>query len=215
MSDYSPFASLTMKLGKTVLASLIIEEIRKMGRASLTFFYCKYGDNQKNSFLYVLRSTLAQLIQQNEHLLSYMYEKCSSSNEVTLESLGLLKELTTLAIKSTPYTYVLIDGLDECETGEAKKIIIWFNSILGSGTFRLMYVSQRDNFEKLFDRAYTLSLDPLHCGEHQKDIEAYASHWSSKIGQKFELPPVLEEQIVTKVTERSKGESYFDYSMNS
>ena len=193
-------------LGKTVLASLMIEEIRKIDKASLAFFYCKHGDNQKNSFLSVLRSTLAQLVHQDEHLLSHVYERCSSSNEVTLESLGLLKELMSLAIQSSPYTYVLIDGLDECETGEAKKIVTWFNSMLGSGTLRLLYVSQRDNCERLFGRACTLSLDPIHSREHQKDIESYASHWSSNIGKKFELSSQLVSRIAKDVAERSKGQ---------
>ncbi len=117
---------------------------------TLAFFYCKHNDNQKNSFVAILRGLLSQLAQQNEDLLAYIYERCASSNEVTLESPNQLKDLVELSLKSCENVYIVIDGLDECEEAEEKKTAIWSRSVVAAGKndvakrLHLLFVSQRD-----------------------------------------------------------------------
>lgn len=195
--------------GKTVIASLIIEEVKRLDSVSLGFFYCKHSDNQKNSFISILRGLLAQPVHQNEDLLSYVYEKCSSSSELTLESSGLLKDLMEMSLKSSASTYIIIDGLDECERGESEIFIAWFTSMIGiitkdnPGAFRLLCISQRDDILiKLLAKAPVLPLDAV---EHQKEIESYALHWTLKIRQKFDISALMEKQIATRVAVRAGG----------
>lgn len=117
---------------------------------TLGFFYCKHNDNQKNSFVAILRGLLIQLALQNEDLLAYIYERCASSNEFTLESPNQLKELVELSLNSCENVYIVVDGLDECEEAEEKKTAIWFRGMVAaaannaSKTLHLLFVSQRD-----------------------------------------------------------------------
>jgi hypothetical protein len=188
---------------------LIIEEVAKLQGISRGYFYCRHNDPEKNSFAGILRGLLAQLVQQDDDLLGYVYEKCSSISEAKLESSGVLKELMEISLGSSKITFIILDGLDECKKGEAEKAVLWFTSMLrewptaDSGSIHLLCVSQRDGaLDKLLSNASTLSLEN---DEHQKDIESYARHWSSKIRQKFDITIDLENEIATRVARSAAG----------
>jgi hypothetical protein len=205
-------ALVSRSLGKTILASLIIEEIAKLRGVSRGYFYCRHNDPEKSTFSGVLRGLLAQLVQQDDDLLAYVYERCSSISEATMESTGVLKELVGISLKSSNFTFVVLDGLDECGNGEAEKIVSWFTSMLrerptaDSGTFRLLCISQRDGtLDKMLCRAPTISMEN---DEHKKDIESYARNWSSKIQQKFDITIDQGNDIATRVARQAKGKQF-------
>ena len=196
--------------GKTMIASLIIEEMKSIDSVDLAFFYCRYNDNHKSSFTNVLRSVLVQLIQQNEDLLSYVYDACCSSSEVTLDSPSRLKNLVETSLRSCSDCCIIVDGVDECEQTEAKKIIEWFLGFIenipqhDTATIRLLFVSQRDKVtESLLAKAPVIPLDSK---QHQEDIQAYARHWSEKLQRKFGISDGLASQISTAVADQAKGE---------
>lgn len=207
---------LTLVPGKTVIASLIIEEMKNVNSVYVGFFYCKYSDNQKKTFTGVLRSILVQLVQQNEELLSYVYDACCSTSELTLDSQKLLKQLVETSLRSCPDTCIIIDGIDECEEMEEKKTIAWFLAMCETvmkdirGTIRLLFVSQRDRVtENLLAQAAVISLDSDY---HQKDIQKYARQCSLKIQRKFEIPESSASEIGTIVAARAKGEHNSKYT---
>lgn len=176
---------------------------------TLAFFYCKNSDNQKNSFTAILRGVLVQLVRQNEDLLSFVYERCASSNEVTLDSPALLKELVETSLRSCSNVYLVLDGLDECEVGEDKKTITWFIALVAiinkenSRSIRLLIMSQRTGIlERLLAKASILSLEPQ---DHQDDIAIYSQHWAAQIQEKFEIPAASAAEIVAKVAEQAEG----------
>ena len=206
---------LTLVPGKTVIASLIIEEMKNIDSVYVGFFYCKYSDNQKKTFTDILRSILVQLVQRNEELLSYVYDACCSTSELTMNSQILLKRLVETSLRSCPNTCIIIDGIDECEEMEEKKTVAWFlatceNVTKDNGeTIRLLFVSQRDKVtESLLAQAAVISLDSKY---HQEDIQKYARHWSLKIQRKFEIPGNSASKIGTVVAARAKGEQNADY----
>ena len=201
---------LTLVPGKTVITSLIIEEMKNIDTVYVGFFYCKYSDDQKKTFTDVLRSILVQLVQQNEELLPYVYDACCSTSEFMMDSQKLLKELVETSLRSYPNTCIVIDGIDECEETEEKKTIVWFLATCekvrkdNGETIRLLFVSQRDKVtENLLAQA---SVIPLDSKDHQKDIQKYARHWSLKIQRKFEVPESSASQIGTDVAAQAKGE---------
>lgn len=191
-----------------MIASLIIEEMRNIDSVDVGFFYCKYNDNQKSSFVHVLRGILVQLVQQNEELLSYIYDQCCSSTDTTVDS--LLKRLMETSLRSSANTCIIIDGIDECEEAEEKKTIAWFLAISenvtedNSGTIRLLFISQRNKItETLLTKASVIALDSKY---HQEDIQTYAGHWSVQIQQKFGIPEASARQIGTDVAAQAQGE---------
>ena len=212
---YIPLTNLDQ--GKTMIASLIIEEMRSIDSVDLAFFYCKYNDNQKNSFTNVLRGILVQLVQQNEDLLSYVYDACCSSSEVTLDSPSRLKNLVETSLRSCSDCCIIVDGVDECEETEEKKIIEWFLGMIDNisqhdaVTIRLLFVSQRDKVtENLLSKAAVIALDSRH---HQEDIQAYAGHWSKKLQRKFGISEGSASQISTAVADQAKGKRVAVHTM--
>lgn len=202
---------LTIVLGKTVIASLIIEQIRTIDSVNVGYFYCKYNDVQKNSFTGVLRSILVQLVHQNEELLSYVYAACCSSTEVTVDSPSLLKQLVETSLRSCANMCIIVDGIDECEEAEEKKIVAWFLAMFekatedNAGAIRLLFISQRDKVtENLLTQALMIPLDSK---DHQEDIQTYARHWSRQIQRKFEIPDGSASQIGANVAAQAQGET--------
>ena len=193
-----------------MIASMIIEEMKAIDLVDVAFFYCKYSDNQKNSFTSILRGILVQLVQQNEELLSYVYEACCSSSEVTMDSPTQLKQLVATSLGYCNNAYIIIDGIDECEETEESKIIAWFLANLkektrdNEATMRLLFVSQRDKVtENLLAQASVITLNSQY---HQEDIQLYACHWSMKIKQKFGISQGSAYQIATAVATQAQGQ---------
>lgn len=145
----------------------------------------------------------------NQHedlLLSYLYDQCISSGQVSLVSSQLCIELLETSLKTLPKTLIILDGIDECEITERKAIISFFTTIIGGdstvGKLRGLFVSQDENdIRKLLKKA---SLVRLTDG-HKSDIDTYTTHWSIRIREKFDLPSATQEYIWSAVSEGSEG----------
>jgi hypothetical protein len=189
-----------------VLISRMIAETGPL--KPLIFFYCKYEDRNQNSLRAVLKAFLAQLIQINPDIISHIHGEVSASSELTLETLEFLKKLVGYALEGSDPVWIVIDGLDECEKKEKKKILSWLMDILEAeecpGRIRLLVVSQDDgDIRKFLAKRPTMSLN--NASQHQEAIRAYASRKSNKIKAKLELPTSIERNIIELVTDRSKG----------
>ena len=150
-----------------------------------------------------------QLIKQNEDLLAYVHEKCASSNESSLDSQLRLKELVEVALQSCENTYVVVDGLDECDEAEEKKTAIWFRGVLstceksGAKKPHVLIVSQRDGIlDTVLGKVSKLYLNPQ---DHQKDIEMFADHWTVNIQHKFQLSDAMTVDILKTVICQADG----------
>lgn len=212
---------MTSKLsGKTVLASLIIEELQKLRSIrpiTLGFFYCKHKDTQRNSFNAVARGILAQLLSQNEDLLPYLFETASTSGEMVLGSPVLIKELLETALKSSENVYIVLDGLDECDAHEKKAIISWFQSMSTPlpdtelDSIRCLFISQDDGeIGKLLSKTPAIRIKPE---DIRQDIQTYATMWSNRIQKKFDLSDDKRETISSTVTERANGKVTIIYGL--
>ncbi|KAK0115665.1 hypothetical protein ONS96_014111 [Cadophora gregata f. sp. sojae] len=194
--------------GKTILASVIIEECQISSSKAVIYFYCNYQDVERKTFIGVARALLVQLLRLNEDLLPYFYEKCIGSGQVNLVSSELTRELlkTALQTGSTP-TSIIIDGLDECDPVERKSILSFFTPIIDvegpAGKLRALFVSQDENdIRRLLRSASILKLSD---GHNRSDIEGYTKHWCTEIQRKFGLPDETIRYIKTAVQESSDG----------
>ncbi|KAH0537608.1 hypothetical protein FGG08_005600 [Glutinoglossum americanum] len=195
--------------GKTVLASLLIDECRKIPTICVAFFYCKYEDPQRNSFVAIARSILLQLLHHKKTLLSYIYEKAFTGGGSSLESLELAQELLKVALMAFDRVYLVIDGLDECRKTEKMLISTWFQSMVNSVSaddplnLRCLFIGQVDNdTSHLLNAIPTLQITSAHNSE---DIANYCKVWAGKIREKFELSSVDTESLVTTVSARADG----------
>ncbi|KAI1311218.1 hypothetical protein F5Y03DRAFT_324179 [Xylaria venustula] len=136
--------------GKTILASIVVDHLQLLSGAAVVYFYCKHGDEARGSFIAVARAILTQLLLQRPHLTSYFFEKASSSGQVLLDSTTTAKEMIQTALSTCDKTYIIIDGVDECERNHRDEIVGVFRMAIQDlpadsvGSVRCLFVSQDD-----------------------------------------------------------------------
>ncbi|RKL34624.1 hypothetical protein BFJ72_g9356 [Fusarium proliferatum] len=116
--------------GKTVLASVIIDHLKQRDTEPVGFFYCKHGDPKKRTLLSFLKSTLSQLVAQQDQLVPYYYDEAIKSGEITLQSVKHCKTLLLHMLQNIPKAYLIVDGLDECDDNERKAILSFLQETL-------------------------------------------------------------------------------------
>jgi hypothetical protein len=112
--------------GKSTLTSFIIEELETLGSGHVLKFYCKSQDKDRNSFAAIARSLIGQAVAQDKAILPYVFEQSATSGERQLKSIAKTKDILEICLKSLNDVYIVIDGLDECESVEKRNIANWF-----------------------------------------------------------------------------------------
>lgn len=201
---------LTETLGKTILASIVIDEARRIAGATVAFFYCKHGEETRNSFLSVARSILAQVLDQNPHLLPYFHERASISSDVLLTSTEVAKEMIQTALSSCEKTYVIIDGLDECGRGDRREITSWFQTVVEAlpvtemDSIRCLFVGQDDEVDlDGFRNLPTIKITD----ENRDDLKDFATVWHQRIENKFGTLQSKNYNISNIISARAQGKS--------
>ncbi|EXJ62014.1 hypothetical protein A1O7_02446 [Cladophialophora yegresii CBS 114405] len=210
--------------GKTVLASLMVEECRKQIRSKVLYFYCVEKDSTKNTYISVAKSLISQAIgESSEVLLPHCYDrlkkhaaKISQSNtdaatllEFVLQRATQQEEILDQQSISTRY-YVVIDGLDECESDEWQRIVESMRQLIQSlekthyyGRLRVLLVSQHTNqIESALKGVASLSIIP---GDNADDIKGYAEQRVNAIQQKFNLKDEERAGIVAETCDGAHG----------
>ena len=106
-------------------SSTIIENIasmRKIGLASLAFFYCDFREDEKRDLRGLLSSVLVQLCHQSDsycQILSafYLEHANGSKHPSDHELMRCLKDI--LGSPGQAPVYLIVDGLDECSNTSA------------------------------------------------------------------------------------------------
>jgi hypothetical protein len=203
----SLFLPLTKAQGKTVLASIVIEEIRSMPSFSLAFFFCKHKDPSRDNSMALLSGLLVQLLSQHLGLLPYVYDRFTSSGEVVLKSFSILKDLFGIVLRNSARPFIIIDGIDECEQEERKLFLKYLNTlsveIEGNEPPRILYISRDEgDIRKILSKVSrrTISLQ-----DSEQDIKVYTISRASEIQEKFEISNTLRENIITAVCGRARG----------
>jgi hypothetical protein len=136
---------------------------------------------------------LAQLLDKNPHLLSFFHERASISNEATLGSATIAKEMIETALKSCEKTYLVIDGVDECvlpargyddrnEIASSFQEIIKNLPVTEEVSIRCLFVSQDDDtFQGYFGHLPTIRI----ADENQGDLKSFSFVWQQRIEEKF------------------------------
>lgn len=193
------------------MTSFIVEQVRLLSPTpTLLFFYCKNRDNSRNDFVSVARSFLSELLRCHADVLSpFFYDKFSKSSEAVLNKMQDIEELLGVAMLNCAKVYIIIDGIDECERNERKRITSWFRDIVENlepphlDRIRCLFVSQDDGVaRKDFDGITTLKIKPT---DVENDIEQYSLHEAGQIQSMFQLSDAMRANIDSKMRESAKG----------
>ncbi|KAH9212710.1 hypothetical protein DL95DRAFT_508617 [Leptodontidium sp. 2 PMI_412] len=192
--------------GKTILSSVVVAESLRINDVTTIYFYCSYQDAQRKTFLAVAKSLLAQLLNKHrEQLLPYLHDKLINSGQVTLVSSELIIECLQVCLKTTTKTYIVIDGLDECDAHDRNEILSFFLSSIDKvdtpGQLRAFIVSQDLNDIRKALRTTTTVKLTEEC--NKGDIKSYSIHWIQKIRARFAIPDDMAEYIQTTVLDRA------------
>ncbi len=193
-------------LGKTILASVIVDEVRRIPNSTFAFFYCKHEDDKRSSFMAVARSILAQILSQNHQLLPYFDEKaCVGAG---LSSPEIADEMLSTALNSCGLTYIIIDGLDECREAERNKISTRFLRIIEAlppenmDSVRCLFVSQDDGpARKALGHLPTIKITT----ENKEDLKEFAAVWHERLEVKFGLLRSNDSHIGNIISARAQG----------
>ncbi|KIW70328.1 hypothetical protein, variant [Phialophora macrospora] len=209
--------------GKTVLASLMIEECQQKTDSKVLYFYCVEKDETKNTYISVAKSLIWQALSEStEALLPYCYDQLKknavqmshSKNYIAtlLESIlqRAAQQEDILDQQSIPTRiYVVIDGLDECELEEWQRLVESMRQLTQSwnrthyGRLRVMLISQHTNqIESALKGAASFSITP---GDNADDIRGYAEQKVKAIQQKFDLGNEERTGIVRETCSQADG----------
>ncbi|KAL8303462.1 hypothetical protein RB597_005051 [Gaeumannomyces tritici] len=198
--------------GKSVLASFVIDKARELQGITVAFFYCSEGDPTRREFIPIARSMLAQLVAQDETLILHCESKMSSQNgkvpQNVLSDPKLAKDLLETALKSRK-TYVVLDGIDECDREQRKDICHWFRETVDKlpatahDDIRCLFVSQDDGIaRKDLSLISTLSLT---AEKSEREIKEFSTHHQSQLELQFPSLGNYGLDLARIVTARSCG----------
>ena len=129
-----------------------------------------------------------------------------------LSSEALAKELVGVFLQNFGDVHIIVDGLDECEKAERKKIISWLRSVNGlsqrtnSCHMRCVFVSQRDEVStKALHDLPTVEIKP---GDIRDDILVFVKSLGMQIKEKFQISEDAMESMIESVTKKAEGESF-------
>ncbi|KAJ5373531.1 hypothetical protein N7517_005537 [Penicillium concentricum] len=196
--------------GKTVLASLAIEETRKLTpKPTVLFFYCKHGDPERNNFLALARSLLAQILEQDQNLLLYFYQQCCNSKDAVLTSPEKVTTLLTFALKNCKSAYIIIDGLDECERDQRKDIAQWFRTLVETlpiaepWRLRCLFTSQNDSLSrKDFDEIASLT---IRTDDIKNDLQGFCRREADQLRASLYISEDMADSIAARVAQQAGG----------
>ncbi|KAI0100545.1 hypothetical protein GGR51DRAFT_532387 [Nemania sp. FL0031] len=173
--------------GKTILASIVVDHLQSMRDAVVAYFYCKHGDDSRNSFISVSRAILSQILRKRPGLLSYFFEKASTSGHVLLDS-TTAREMLQTVLSSCERTYIIIDGVDECARIERDEIAKTFREFIENlpadvaGSVRCLFVSQDDdNARRNFRDLPAIKI----AGENADDLRDFAEKRHVELETRF------------------------------
>jgi len=195
--------------GKTVLASYIIEQVCKVPEFDVGWVYCKFGNNDKSTFLAVLRGVISQLVKANGQLYPHVLAAKNSTGDLKLISHKVGKDLLAACLQVLAKTCIIIDGLDECDKDARGDIISLFTRLVKErndaipGSLRILFVSTDEaDIRKLLSKAVCLTLRGT---DYFSEMQDYARIWAKRIQDLHTLTDQETEEIVSEVLKRADG----------
>lgn len=199
------------ELGKTILASNLIEVCRRQPNATVVYFYCKHGDSSRDNFMGLARSIISQFTKFNPLLVPYILEVQSNAGTNLLRSPKIAKEILNTSIESFHNLVLVVDGLDECIKSQKDEIVSWIRSEVivaednGSQNLRSCFLSQHDNDTGRLLRG--LPSFKITNDHNRTEILRFCQRRATRIGEDFGLSPHGVRDLVASVAENADGEA--------
>ena len=201
-----------------VPSSSIIEDIdsmRKLGLASLAFFYCDFREDQKKELRGLLSSLLVQLCHQSDSysdVLSKLYlEHSNGSRQPSNNALvKCLQEI--LKLREQAPVYLIIDAVDECpftsSVSSRDKVLKLVEELVDSQVpnFRICVTSRPETDIKAILDPLTFQSISLHDEIGQmEDIENYIKSFVNSDRSMRRWKTADRQLVIEVLTHRANG----------
>lgn len=198
--------------GKTVLASTIIDELQATSpKSQVIYYYCDYSDKRTLQIDRIVGTLLKQFFLDGlvpEEIEAHIPHNCVEGRQI----LGAreLIDLMRFVVKSSSTTFVILDGLDECEKEIRQQMIDMFCHLSKPKDVVLKtLILCRDEDQLLSLRALQgiprIRITPLAL---ESDIKSFVTGSVRARVQSGELRmrnPGLENEIVTELVSKAHG----------
>ncbi|KAL4951759.1 hypothetical protein BDW69DRAFT_186071 [Aspergillus filifer] len=202
--------------GKTMLIIGIIkelvQEIQARSLELIAYFLCQATDPKLNNATSILRSLIYMLIRQQPYLISYLQERYDTNlklfeNGNIFYSLSVVFE-NMLHNSTHAVTYLLVDALDECETGlsDLLKLIARTKSVSVTQVKWIVSSRNRDDIEQEIefgDKETKLSLE-LNANYITEAVAAYIDYKVSWL-KALQRDEILLEWVKEQLRQKSDG----------
>jgi hypothetical protein len=197
--------------GKTMLLIGIINELTELtaNTGLLSFFFCQGTDSQLNNATALLRGLIYLLLIKQKILISHLRTEYKRAGKALFEDTNAFYALSEVfrSILQDPMlttTYLIIDALDECETGlpELLKLI----TETSTGVKWIVSSRDRPDIDKqlaLGDARVRLSLE-LNTKHVSHAVDVYIDHKVSQITS-IEGDKALQDQVRHKIRHKADG----------
>ena len=189
--------------------------MRKMGLASLAFFYCDFREDQKKELRGLLSSFLVQLCHQSDSysdVLSKLYLEHSNGSRQPSDN-ALVKCLQEiLKLPGQAPVYLIIDAVDECpftsSVSSRDKVLTFVEDLIGSQVpnFRICVTGRPETDIKTILDPLNFHSSSLHEETGQMgDIEMYIKSFvnSDKIMRRWKTAD--KELVIGVLTHKADG----------
>ena len=205
---------LILNTGKTTLAAYLKEEAPLPPRSIILYCLCSYGFGKQESSAcsLVFRSLIAQLLRNRADLLPHVYDNYVKVGAVP--KLGKTKNLLKDLLRCLETTYILLDGLDECEGSHQKLILTELsNLVLADSEAKLsppklkILVCSRDtrDIARKLNKAPQISLtsEDRHVSQ---DIASFTKNSLAELKDRFD--DTIVEEIGNAVVKKAEGKKF-------
>ena len=190
----------------------LVRQVRSKPLKSIAYFLCQATDPKLNNATSILRGLIYMLIQQQPHLISHLRER-HDINPKLFESGNMFYSLSVvfenMILDSThATTYLLVDALDECETGlsDLLKLIARAKSTSSASLKWIVSSRNRDDIEQELEfgnKEAKLSLE-LNANHISEAVATYIHHRISRL-KALQRNRILLKQVREQLLHNSSG----------
>ncbi|KAK8069382.1 hypothetical protein PG994_005998 [Apiospora phragmitis] len=143
------------------------------------------------------------LLKYKDTLVPYFYEKFSNSPDPVLGSFAMIELLLDVALRNCTDAYIIIDGIDECDRDERRKIAQWFRNLVEDlqpprqDRVRCLFVSQDDGIaQKDFKGLETVKIKRK---DSRADIQTFSKISADEIQVATDILDELKAKVASRV----------------
>ena len=197
--------------GKSVLASAIIDRLvsrSDFSKAKVIYYYCDYADQRTLQTTHIFGTLLQQLLGGHipKDLETQMIGAFQNGRHVP--ATDTILRLVCSAMNENAVTFIILDGLDECDRAAQEDIMTLLNQLEAlQKTAAKVFITCRDE-DQILRSLPQFSRIHVTAATVNRDIECFiAGSVQSRIanGKLKVRSPGMEQEIVSELTSKAQG----------